>query len=403
MKKVKMNQEDMPELPMSQGTFDEFWSSNFVENLDNTILDVLPPAFDNSAMASLIDLGQAGVDGFVGLELPLDGSIPTPSGSPVADCLPPTATTVPSTTDYPGDLGFRVRFTQFSTAKSATSTFSQKLNKLFCQLAKTCPVEVLLDAGDPPVGSYLRATAIYKKSDHVADVVLRCPHHQNIAENNEGVAHRSHLIRIEGMQRAQYLEDAVTKRQSVIVPYERPQLGSEATTILLNFMCNSSCMGGMNRRPILTILTLESPEGQVLGRRCFEVRVCACPGRDRKSEEENNGKKNGEKILSGTKRKVQVSEPEREGQAVPKASSSKKPKTETNPDDEIFTLQIRGRKRFEMLKSINDGLELSDAVPQADQEKYRQKGVPRAKHGDAAVAPKSGKRLLVKEEKSDSD
>lgn len=395
-----MHQEEL-ELPMSQGTFDEFWSSNFVDNLDNTILDDLPPAFNPSV--ALMELGQAGMEGLEGLELPLDGAVPTPSSSPGADCLPPTATTVPSTTDHPGNLDFRIRFTQFSTAKSATSTYSQKLNKMFCQLAKTCPLEVLVDS-EPPVGSYLRATAIYKKSDHVADVVLRCPHHQNIAENNEGVAHRSHLIRIEGTQRAAYLEDAVTKRQSVIVPYERPQLGSEATTILLNYMCNSSCMGGMNRRPILTILTLESPEGQVLGRRCFEVRVCACPGRDRKTEEENSGKKNGEKILSGTKRKVQSSEPEREVQAMPKPSSSKKPKTDTNPDEELFTLQIRGRKRFEMLKSINDSLELSDAVPLLEQEKYRQKcSAPKAKYGEAAAAPKTGKRLLVKEEKSDSD
>lgn len=32
----RMNQDEMAELPMSQGTFDEIWASNFVNNLDKT-------------------------------------------------------------------------------------------------------------------------------------------------------------------------------------------------------------------------------------------------------------------------------------------------------------------------------------------------------------------------------
>lgn len=64
--------------------------------------------------------------------------------------------------------------------------YSQILNKLYCQLAKTCPVDVLVGR-EPPQGAMLRATAIYKKSEHVSEVVIRCPHHQSVAENNEGL------------------------------------------------------------------------------------------------------------------------------------------------------------------------------------------------------------------------
>lgn len=55
--------------------------------------------------------------------------------------------------------------------------FSESLKKLFCQLARTTPIEVLVSI-EPPMGAILRATAVYKKSEHVAEVVRRCPHHQ---------------------------------------------------------------------------------------------------------------------------------------------------------------------------------------------------------------------------------
>ena len=60
----------------------------------------------------------------------------------------------------------------------AFSQYSELLNKLYCQLAKTSPIEVLVSK-EPPAGAVLRATAIYKKTEHVAEVVRRCPHHQN--------------------------------------------------------------------------------------------------------------------------------------------------------------------------------------------------------------------------------
>ena len=55
-------------------------------------------------------------------------------------------------------------------------------------------------------------------------------------------------------------------------------------TEMFAFMCFSSCASGPNRRPVEAIFTLEK-DGQTLGRRVVEIRVCACPGRDRQYDE----------------------------------------------------------------------------------------------------------------------
>uniref|UniRef100_A0ABI8AMF0 Cellular tumor antigen p53 n=1 Tax=Felis catus TaxID=9685 RepID=A0ABI8AMF0_FELCA len=300
-------------------------------------------------------------------------SVPTHSPyaqpSSTFDTMSP-APAIPSNADYPGPHHFDVTFQQSSTAKSATWTYSPLLKKLYCQIAKTCPIQIKVSTPPPP-GTVIRAMPVYKKAEHVTEVVKRCPNHELGRDFNEGQsAPASHLIRVEGNNLSQYVDDPVTGRQSVMVPYEPPQVGTEFTTILYNFMCNSSCVGGMNRRPILIIITLETRDGQVLGRRSFEGRICACPGRDRKADEDHyreqqalseSAAKNG----AGSKRAFKQSPP-----AVPALGTNVKKRR--HGDEDVYYMHVRGRENFEILMKVKESLELMELVPQQLVDAYRQ-------------------------------
>ncbi|KAG9341597.1 hypothetical protein JZ751_019112 [Albula glossodonta] len=104
------------------------------------------------------------------------------------------------------------------------SVYSTDLKKLYCQIAKTCPIQIKV-LTNPPQGAVIRAMPVYKKAEHVTEVVKRCPNHELSREFNDGQsAPPSHLIRVEGNSHAQYVEDSITGRQSVLVPYEPPQV-----------------------------------------------------------------------------------------------------------------------------------------------------------------------------------
>ena len=87
-----------------------------------------------------------------------------------------------------------------------------------------------------------------------------------------------------------YEADQTSQRLSVIVPVERPQPGAQTFDFSLKFMCLGSDVGGINRRPLKVIFTLEdhlSQNGEVivLGRYTVDVRICSCPKRDKIQEE----------------------------------------------------------------------------------------------------------------------
>uniref|UniRef100_A0A673YQW2 Cellular tumor antigen p53 n=1 Tax=Salmo trutta TaxID=8032 RepID=A0A673YQW2_SALTR len=299
-------------------------------------------------------------------------AVPTPSPysqpNSTFDGLSP-APAIPSNTDYPGPHCFEVTFQQSSTAKSATWTYSPLLKKLYCQIAKTCPIQIKLSSA-PPHASVIRAMPVYKKAEHVTEVVKRCPNHELGRDFNDSqAAPASHLIRVEGNNLSQYVDDPVTGRQSVMLPYENPQVGTEFTTILYNFMCNSSCVGGMNRRPILIIITLETRDGQVLGRRSFEGRICACPGRDRKADEDHFRE---QQAMSDNMSKNDNNANKRTFKQTPPNIPSPGMKRRRHGEEEIYYMPVRGRENFDLLMKIKDSLELVEFVPQQLVDSYRQ-------------------------------
>ncbi|XP_015738033.1 tumor protein p73 isoform X2 [Coturnix japonica] len=406
LQKVIYPLSDSPSVKMSQSspadestTFEHLWStlapdstyfdlspsshtgSNEVSNSTEVSMDVFQMRGMNDSVMSQFNLLNNSMDQSIGSRAASTSpyssehtsNVPTHSPysqpSSTFDAMSP-APVIPSNTDYPGPHHFEVTFQQSSTAKSATWTYSPLLKKLYCQIAKTCPIQIKVSSPPPP-GTIIRAMPVYKKAEHVTEVVKRCPNHELGRDFNDGQsAPASHLIRVEGNNLSQYVDDPVTGRQSVMVPYEPPQVGTEFTTILYNFMCNSSCVGGMNRRPILIIITLETRDGQVLGRRSFEGRICACPGRDRKADEDHyreqqalneNAAKNG----NANKRTFKQSP-----QAIPALGPGVKKRR--HGEEEMYYVPVRGRENFEILMKIKESLELVELVPQQLVDSYRQ-------------------------------
>ncbi|ESO11072.1 hypothetical protein HELRODRAFT_167604 [Helobdella robusta] len=273
----------------------------------------------------------------------------------------------------------------------------------------------------PPRGSVVRAMPIYWNPEHMNEVAKRCPTHVANSKN-EHPSQVRHLLTSEHRE-ARHMEDPLTKRLSVIIPHEEPQVGSLWVTSLFQFMCYSSCHGGYNRRPLHVIFTLEH-DNQVLGRQVIKVRLCACPGRDWDNEANPRGKKKRnsnvtsfttdkseklEQLESNSKAKpviiVSQNRKRKIGSSTFNSSSSSNVSNfmlETlisnsneeyvdeiaqrmNPDDDlssskknfmcsnetdVYTLRVVGRLNFEILRKLRDSLHVVSRLPVDVLDKY---------------------------------
>lgn len=281
--------------------------------------------------------------------------------------------TVPSNTPYPGEYGFEISFaTPSKETKSTTWTYSDLLKKLYVRMATTCPVR-FKTVRTPPPGCVIRCMPIFMKPEHVQEPVKRCPNHATSKENNENHPAPNHLVRCEH-KLAKYVEDGYSSRQSVLIPHETPQAGSEWVTNLFQFMCLGSCVGGPNRRPLQIVFTLEK-DNQVLGRRAVEVRICACPGRDRKADEKASMPITPQQKKAGFSRLTMGTE------VTTVTQGGKKRKL----DDDTYTLTVRGKENYDLLCRIRDSLEIASLLPANQLEVYRQQQVQRQASTTAKV------------------
>ncbi|XP_052819431.1 tumor protein 63-like isoform X2 [Mya arenaria] len=408
-----------PNQPMSQETFEYLWHTleEVTDNVDYThintreldysyddsedgtslqvekfrinqhhtdVSDLLNPIIGTTSSSSMSPDSQTNISGSTASSPYQEMALTSPPPySPHTNLTSPIPT-VPSNTNYPGDYGFEISFaTPSKETKSTTWTYSDILKKLYVRMATTCPVR-FKTLRQPPPGCVIRSMPIFMKPEHVQEAVKRCPNHATSKEFNENHPAPNHLVRCEHKV-SKYVEDPYTNRQSVLIPQETPQAGSEWVTNLFQFMCLGSCVGGPNRRPLQIVFTLEK-DNQVLGRRCVEVRICACPGRDRKADERGSLPP----MVSGGVKKSQMPKFSM-GTEITTVSSGKKRKFED--DEQTFTLTVRGRENYDMLCKIRDSLEIAALLPQNQLQSLKQKQVEVQRQSSSIQAATSSARI----------
>ena len=123
------------------------------------------------------------------------------------------------------------------------------LRRLFVSLGAICPVKFRV-RGDLPTGCVIRATPRCLSKTAAKEIVTRCPNHIQQFPG-EGHAPPSHLIRCQNVS-CRYETSPVIRRESVVVPFEGP-----FSIELYQLTCFSSCTGGIGRRSIEMLFTLE--------------------------------------------------------------------------------------------------------------------------------------------------
>lgn len=252
---------------------------------------------------------------------------------------------LPYTESWPGEHNMKVEIEDAGNWKKRGYVYSPLLNKLYIQMDKYVAVNVLL-TGPTPANCVVRAVPLYVDIGSRSQPVLRCPVHSNIEDPSNRLAPREivkHIVRSSDVS-AKYFENQTSGRLSLTTAVKDKAPGSDYFTVFYQFMCLGSCVGGLARRPVQIIFTLEKEMGEVLGRQVMEVRICSCPIRDMKLEEQ---KMSSPLQVKNKRSLISTIEPDSQD-------------TSYGAGEEIFWVPVRGIKNYQEVNNFAEYLDIKN-------------------------------------------
>uniref|UniRef100_T1INQ8 p53 DNA-binding domain-containing protein n=1 Tax=Strigamia maritima TaxID=126957 RepID=T1INQ8_STRMM len=257
--------------------------------------------------------------------------------------------------DFESSLVVLVSLTYMDNSQpQSQNEYSEVCKRFYVSRVKKWPIRVVCEY-PPPENCYIRAMLVFTQADHVSKLVERCPLHLTKPEEEDLKFPLAYVLRNTDENAIYQLDDS--KRHSVAIPYTPPQAGNAFSAFYYSFGCLSTCVGGINRRPVKLVITLEE-KGTILGRAAFDIKCSASPGRDRMADEkkiEVAAKKASEQSLKRPMLARQNSnEPATAGRAV--TMEQVIPTKRIKSDGTIYTIQTDNEADYLILSRVANGL-----------------------------------------------
>lgn len=212
--------------------------------------------------------------------------------------------------------------------------YSEQLRKLYINQNRFVNLEFRMEPLPETESKhfFVRAICIFIGADDYAEPVTVCYTHSRDSVGHAKSTVADHLVRC-NHTKSIYQLDSVSGRHSVMAP-----MSTSGSGCLLGykFMDLGSCCGGINRRETALIFTLEDVDGNVLGRRVLQLRICTAPKRDLDQDEKKYDKNAAKTVLNMP--------------PAPKLGAKK----------EAFWVLAHGKENFEILKTVGEALEKKD-------------------------------------------